>query len=111
MNTRISFKNQITALLLFTSLAFVVSSCKKDNLDETSLEVAQSGLASADSKEKNMQSEMLAASGITSSSYYLINSLPAGYVKDGSVDYTSYVQAAVTNYSNIVELILVQTKR
>lgn len=102
MNTRTSFKNQITALLLFTSLAFVVSSCKKDNLDEASLEVAQAGMASAGSQEKSVQSGALAADGITSSSYYLVNSLPAGYVKDGSVDYTSYVQAAVTNYSNIV---------
>jgi hypothetical protein len=44
----------------------------------------------------------LAATGITSSSYYLENALPSGYVKDGSKDYTSYVQAAVIKYSNIV---------
>lgn len=102
MNTRISFKNQITALLLFTSLTFVASSCKKDNLDEASLEVAPAGQISADAQGRNLTADMTAADGIISSSYYLVNSLPAGYVKDGSVDYTAYVQAAVANYSNIV---------
>jgi len=28
--------------------------------------------------------------------------LPAGYVKDGSRDYTSYLQAAINKYSNLV---------
>ncbi|NEU08373.1 hypothetical protein GZH53_08640 [Flavihumibacter sp. R14] len=62
---------------------------------ETSLK-SPPGLALKD----NMLSVM--ATGITADSYYLVNSLPAGYVRDGSVDYTSYVQAAVTKYSNIV---------
>ena len=50
----------------------------------------------------DVRSKGIAASGITSSSYYLEKSLPSGYVKDGSKDYTSYVQAAVSRYSNIV---------
>lgn len=50
----------------------------------------------------DLKSTGLAADGITSSSYYLVNSLPSGYVKDGSRDYTSYVQSAISNHSNIV---------
>jgi hypothetical protein len=45
---------------------------------------------------------MLAATGVIATSYYIEKSLPAGYVKDGTVDYTSYIQAAINNNSNIV---------
>lgn len=96
MNIQHSFKNRIIALALMTSLALVFSKCKKDPLE-----------LQADSQQRaalipNLKSSGLASDGITSGSYYLENSLPAGYVKDGSVDYTSFVQAAVTQYSNIV---------
>ncbi len=37
----------------------------------------------------------------TATTFYLINALPIGYVKDGSIDYTSYIQMAINNYSNI----------
>lgn len=43
-----------------------------------------------------------AVDGITSTSYYLEKSLPVGYVKDGSRDYTRYVQQAISQNSNIV---------
>lgn len=97
MNVKKSFKNQINALLFFTCLGLSFSSCKKDNLEETSLDASQTAAL-----KDGIPSAMLAADGITSSSYYLVNALPSGYVKDGSKDYTSYVQAAVTKYSNIV---------
>lgn len=88
-----SFRNQISALLIISTLAFTYG-CKKDNLLETS------SVTSLSLKD-GMNSAVL-ADGITADSYYLVNSLPAGYVQDGSVDYTSYVQAAVTKYSNVV---------
>jgi hypothetical protein len=97
MNIKNSFKTQIIALSFFTAFSLVFTSCKKDNLQETQLEDSPVTALPA-----SIQSEVLAADGITSSSYYLVNSLPSGYVKDGSVDYTSYVQAAVTKYANIV---------
>ena len=50
----------------------------------------------------NVKMTSLAANGIISTSFYLENALPSGYVKDGSTDYTSFVQAAVNKYSNIV---------
>lgn len=37
-----------------------------------------------------------------SSAYNVQNSLPSGYVTDGSVDYTSFVQSAISQHSNIV---------
>lgn len=102
MNSKNGLKNKITTLLFFTSLALAASSCKKDNLDETTLDAPQIEVARDSSLAINVKSEMLAATGVTTSSYYLVNSLPSGYVKDGSKDYTSYVQAAVSKYSNIV---------
>ena len=96
MNVKNSFKNRISTLLIFTSLALSFSSCKKDNLNETSLDAPLSMAL------KDRMSMAVPADGITSDSYYLINSLPSGYVQDGTVDYTSYVQAAVSKYSNIV---------
>lgn len=149
-----SFTNQITALLFFTAFALNFSSCKKDNLEETTLEDPQteeliatdsvkSDTSSAESPAGTAatpaaaaaqpaatstqttaaaqqqsqpaasqtqtqpttnvnQTQAVASAGITSGSYYLVNSLPSGYVKDGSKDYTSYIQAAVSKYSNIV---------
>ncbi|NEU08806.1 hypothetical protein GZH53_10825 [Flavihumibacter sp. R14] len=98
MNIKNSFKNQIIALSLLTSVALLFSQCKKDNLEETQLDTLQSSELVAET----LSDAAVAATGITSDSYYLVNSLPAGYVKDGSKDYTSYVQAAITKYSNIV---------
>jgi hypothetical protein len=76
---------------------FLFAECKKDNLYLS---------PTLDSKLRNTEGGIklaaLSADGITSSSYYLVNSLPFGYVKDGSRDYTSYVQAAINKYSNIV---------
>jgi hypothetical protein len=95
MNLKNNFKNQISALLVFTSLVFSNSGCKKDNLVKTSLN-APPTLA----LKENMLSVM--STGITADSYYLLNSLPPGFVQDGSIDYTTYVQSAVTKYSNIV---------
>src|SRR5690606_33584071 len=34
--------------------------------------------------------------------YYVENALPAGYVKDGTVDYTCYLQSEIKKYSVIV---------
>jgi len=97
MNIKTSFRTRIIALSILTSATFVFSQCKKDTLDETLVESP----ATTEISEA-IQVKAVAADGITSSSYYLVNSLPSGYVKDGSRDYTSYVQAAVSKYSNIV---------
>lgn len=41
-------------------------------------------------------------SGVNSSSHLIVNNLPNGYVKDGSVDYTSYIQMSIDKYNNLV---------
>ncbi len=41
-------------------------------------------------------------SGISKDSHYLIDNLPRGYVKDGSVDYTSFLQEAIDSHKNLV---------
>lgn len=82
----------LTVILMVLSI--FLSQCKKDNIIIPELKSTALGAMPADVK--------LAATGIITTSFYLVNALPAGYVKDGSRDYTSYVQAAVTKYSNIV---------
>jgi len=75
---------------LFSALllcgAFLLSDCKKDELDDS--------LAISDYKKSSLD--------IPAGAFYLENALPAGYVKNGSVDYTSYIQSALTKYSTIV---------
>lgn len=96
MNGYTCFKNRIIALAVIVFLGVVFTKCKKDTLE------LPLGNPSEDIQSSNIHSGAVAADGITTSSYYLENSLPLGYVKDGSKDYTSYIQAAVTKYSNIV---------
>ena len=107
MNLKNSIKRRVIALLFLSSLVVVFSRCKKDSLEEPQLDPQSVALATGHSPDSSVipndiKSTGLAADGIISSSYYLVNSLPAGYVKDGSKDYTSYVQAAISKYSNIV---------
>jgi hypothetical protein len=119
MNVKNSFKNQIIVLTLISSLSLVFSNCKKESLEQNLIDVPESKVlsdstgfsdsvgvqdsaAGASVIPGDLKSTGLAADGITSSSYYLIKSLPSGYVKDGSKDYTSYVQSAISKYSNIV---------
>lgn len=84
----------IPILFLLSFLLF--SNCKKDSLSDIQPEKLPAN-ASFEAKEK-----ILAATGVISTSYYVERALPAGYVKDGSVDYTSYIQTAINNYSNLV---------
>ena len=81
--------------LLFLSI-LIFSNCKKDDISTIKPEKLTTN-TSFSAKEN-----MLAATGVIATSYYIEKSLPAGYVKDGTVDYTSYIQAAINNNSNIV---------
>ncbi|NEU08252.1 right-handed parallel beta-helix repeat-containing protein [Flavihumibacter sp. R14] len=79
-------------MLLITSLTSI--QCKKEDVnptlpDQAPLSAIPDGV-------------LMAATGVVSSSYYVVNSLPSGYVKDGSRDYTTYIQAAITKYPNVV---------
>ena len=88
---------KIQKLLLSTVIgiaALGLTNCKKDNF-------AQDGLNGKASLETNKKL-MAVPSYVDSTSYYLINSLPSGYVKDATVDYTNIVQAAILKYPNLV---------
>ena len=79
----------------------LLSNCQKDLIEAP--EIGQPGLKINNSS--SLKSHLLAStnlSGVNSQSQYVINSLPSGYVKDGSVDYTSIVQAVINKYSNVV---------
>ena len=85
-------------IFLFSATAFILSNCQKENLDNNLSDT--SPLSSTIPK-----SQLLAASNlsmVTSSSYYIEKSLPSGYVKDGSRDYTTVIQAAILKYPNLV---------
>ncbi|NEU08805.1 hypothetical protein GZH53_10820 [Flavihumibacter sp. R14] len=82
----------LNGILVFSVL--FLSNCKKESLLEPPSELQKLGAMKEGIK--------LAATGVTSNSYYLVNSLPSGFVRDGSRDYTSYVQDAINKYSNIV---------
>lgn len=116
MIKKMNFKSRILVITAL-SLSTVLTQCKKDEIlteSESSLSstdtlgadsISPVGIAPTDSASQigPMPADLkLAATGIISTSYYLVKSLPSGYVKDGSRDYTSYVQAAVNKYSNIV---------
>jgi len=87
-------KGLLLALGIFSIMSF--SQCKKEDL------VGKPSNELLSSMPAGVKLAALSSDGITSSSYYLVNALPSGYVKDGSRDYTTYVQAAVSKYSNVV---------
>lgn len=116
MIRKMNLKSRILVITAL-SLSSLLTQCKKDEVipeEQSSLSstdsLAQDSLTSIGSTPSDSSSQLgpipddikLAATGIISSSYYLVKSLPSGYVKDGSRDYTSYIQAAVSKYSNIV---------
>lgn len=76
-------------------LAISLYSCKKDSLEPTTTSPATSNL---DVTTNALNS---AKTVVPAGSYDLTASLPAGYVKDGTVDYTKYLQAALNKNSNV----------
>ncbi|WP_423146069.1 right-handed parallel beta-helix repeat-containing protein [Rubrolithibacter danxiaensis] len=82
---------------MLLSLCLSLANCKKepivpqnnDSLTEAKLTTSANSLA-------------LTPPALSSTAYALEKSLPAGYVKNGTVDYTAYVQSAIKKYSQIV---------
>jgi hypothetical protein len=86
---------RILGITLLAMSSLILTQCKKD----PELVVPEPPVSPIGKMPEDVK---LAATGIISTSYYLYKSLPSGYVKDGSKDYTSYVQAAITKYPNVV---------
>jgi hypothetical protein len=71
---------------------FVLMGCKKEQVQQdTQLETVAG----------NINQKHLGTALATVATYNITSSLPSGYVKDGTRDYTGYVQAAINKYSNI----------
>ncbi|MBC7915786.1 MAG: hypothetical protein H7Y07_16880 [Pyrinomonadaceae bacterium] len=91
-----------TKLLLgicLTSSVLLFSQCKKDEplqKKETSQNQNLIGVSALPGENR------IAATTAPAGAYNVQNSLPSGYVKDGSKDYTAYLQKAIDSYSEIV---------
>ena len=88
--TTLAFKSLLMGLVFSASLA----GCKK-------AEEATSNENALFQNNSNLEVAGSPLTTIPNGSYDLTKSLPSGYVKDGSVDYTSYVQAAINANSNV----------
>ena len=93
---KVNFHAKQVRICSLLSVLFFFTYCKKDSMTEI-----QPQKIAADSS-LSLRNQSLALSGAISTSYYVEKSLPAGYVKDGTRDYTSYLQAAINRYSNLV---------
>jgi hypothetical protein len=96
MNYKFKNKKRLatTACQLATVLLLMLSaSCKKD-LSENSTSNELSGLTGINKKSLTLAS--------TSNAVDITANLPKGYVKDGSKDYTTYLQKAINANSNIL---------
>jgi hypothetical protein len=69
--------------------------CKKDSTEPTNSSPQQANINTTTSTLNS------ALTSVPSGSYDLTASLPKGYVKNGTVDYTTYLQAAITKNSNV----------
>ncbi len=75
----------LTSIILFTN-------CKKDAKSSSEL------ISTSSIKTKKVAYSYT----IGTNAFYLEDALPAGYVKDGSADYTSYIQSVLSRYSEVV---------
>lgn len=76
-------------------MAVSIYSCKKDSVEPTS---TPPKLSNPDITTNALNSVITT---IPAGSYDLTASLPSGYVKTGTVDYTAYLQAALNKHSNV----------
>lgn len=88
-------KSGLKLTLLITSV--FLSQCKKD--DTLTAINPKSRLAN------NLKANLSSSSNLhflNSKSYYIENSLPSGFVKNGSKDYTKFIQDAIDEHENCV---------
>ncbi len=85
-------------ILLATTLNTMVTNCSAQSKGNEHREVPQSYLPSDD----KLAAYRNTAATVEKSCYDLTSSLPANYVKDGSVDYTAYLQAGLNSNAKVV---------
>jgi len=84
------FPAKLIVAVLVVSQSMLLTNCKKD------AEIQPDQVPSISLKTKK------AAVAIADNAFYIEKVLPEGYVKDGSKDYTSYIQAAIKKYPELV---------
>src|SRR6476660_8447368 len=89
--------------LLMSPILFLTN-CQKEELEQPVAPNTQREFFNADSNGVAvLKDNMLQATAPTSATgYNITKSLPSGYVKNGTIDYTKYVQAAINNNSVVV---------
>ena len=96
MKKTFSLFKRILTPSLFVSTLLLFTQCKKDPqiipVDNSSTKFEVSNQVMSTTYENHPIVE----------GHYIINDLPAGYVKDGSVDYTSIIQNAIIKYPTLV---------
>lgn len=92
-----NFNSYLRVLKIYVPCALMavsIYSCKKDSVEPTS--------TSPKPSNPNITTNSFAViTTIPAGSYDLTTSLPKGYVKDGTVDYTTYLQSALNKNSNV----------
>ena len=103
MKMKVFYLKKILSKSYYLLFVLLFTNCKKDFDNEFLPESTTQGLSVNNSRF--LKSQLLASidlSGVNSQSHYVVNDLPLGFVKDGSIDYTSILQAAIIKYPNIV---------
>ncbi|WP_285060289.1 right-handed parallel beta-helix repeat-containing protein [Pedobacter ginsengisoli] len=86
--SRFFFKSQYCILLIFLS---VINSYGQDNFTYRDA----SGL-------RTTESPTIAPVSLPATSYDITQALPANFVRDGSVDYTTYIQKAIDTHNSVI---------
>lgn len=92
-------KNKVSAKLLGSAMlssVILLGSCQKEQelVPDTQPAVSEVNL-------KDSLTELAVATSVPDGFYDLTKALPSGYVKDGSKDYTAYIQKAIDSYSKV----------
>lgn len=97
-----NFKNFPNIILIkafcFIFIILLFSQCKKDQILEDHLNSSnRNSFKISDFPLENL----LASTIVPANAYNIENALPTGFVRDGSIDYTPYIQQAIDQYSII----------
>ncbi|MDB5144692.1 MAG: right-handed parallel beta-helix repeat-containing protein [Mucilaginibacter sp.] len=88
----------IKKLILALSIIPLIYSCKKESNEITQTETTQNATLNDSTIS---QSSKLSVESVPAGSYDVTKSLPKGYVKTGTVDYTAYIQSAINSNTNL----------
>ncbi|MDB5126761.1 right-handed parallel beta-helix repeat-containing protein [Mucilaginibacter sp.] len=86
---------QLLVIPILLTQTIVYQGCKKENADNFAVD-------KYDAAKNPFLNKKFSATAIPVTAYDVTNALPKNYVKDGSKDYTTYLQDAINKNSNLV---------